>query len=299
VSNPPSADPDPEDVLAAFGWAGGHSFRRLAQGWDNLIWRFETPDGRAHTLRLYRDGVHRAAAAANETAALRFAAAQGLPAPALEAAGEFEGRPALILSWAEGKTLADLAKARPWRIGAIGRAMGRLQARVHATPLPPEGFPRTGREWIERAVPQPALREAVAAAARLDTFCHLDFHPLNVVGAGTRPTAILDWINAAVSDARIDLAYTKATLVVSPPMPGDPPLVLRAARRLLARAWERGYAEAAGSFPLDPLFEAFGVARMAVQVDQAVAEGRGWATPAGAAAVHEVLTRKLRAAGIG
>lgn len=288
---------DPESVLATVGW-GGRDFRRITSGWDNLTWRFATPDGRVHALRLARNGGEgRRHAAAAEAAAMEWGRAAGLPVPAIEARGEFEARPFFVVEWADGSDLATLVKQRPWNVTRVGRAMGRLHARLHAI-APPAGLRAWDATAIERAAEHEGLRAAVLARARFDTFCHLDFHPLNLLGRGARVTAILDWANAARSDRRIDLACTNATLLYAPLPPGEPRRAIQVARTLLAWGWRRGYRDEAGYFPLDTLSEAFGVARFVGEMERAVSEGRGWLTTAGLAPLQRLREAKLRAAGI-
>jgi aminoglycoside phosphotransferase (APT) family kinase protein len=296
----PNADPDPASVLAALGWDAATLPVRISGGWDTLLWKFDTADGASHALRLYRayaEPGHLAVVGRNEALAMRAAHAAGLPVPALEAEGAFEDRPAFVIEWAQGEPFANLAARQPFRVVALGRAMGRLQARLHAVP-PPAGLFQHDAARVEHAVDHAGLREAILAAARFDAFCHLDFHPLNVLGTGTEPTALIDWTNAAISDRRIDLAYTHATLTVATPPPGPPRLLVAAARRLLARGWRKGYMEAAGSFPLDPLFEAVGTWRYVTEAERAFSEGRGWLSTAEVARLRRARDQKLRAAGL-
>jgi aminoglycoside phosphotransferase (APT) family kinase protein len=294
-----SPDPDPAAVLSAIGWPGqAAACRRITAGWDTRTWRFESPDGAAHALRLYRSGGPGPDASAEaEATAMEAARDGGLPVPAVEHRGTFEGCPAFVIAWAPGKPLVDVVKARPWNVVAVGRAMGLLQARLHATP-PPPGFRRTERRQFDEVAANPALAEAAFSASRMETFCHLDFHPLNVLGEGRRVTALLDWPNAAVSDRRVDLAITHVALTALPLPPGPLNAVLQAARRLLARGWRSGYRSAAGSFPLEPLFEALAVARYLGDFEAAIAEGRGWAKPRDLVQLRALLADRLRAAGI-
>jgi hypothetical protein len=96
TSNAAASGIDPRDVLAAVGWTDCDGFAPVEGGWDNLIWRFESADGNAHAVRLYRltdNSDALAAGAAWEEKALRTALALGLPAPALEASGTYDGAP--------------------------------------------------------------------------------------------------------------------------------------------------------------------------------------------------------------
>jgi aminoglycoside phosphotransferase (APT) family kinase protein len=262
------------------------------------MWRIVTPDGGAHALRAYRTGPGRDAhgMARREVAALRAAAGAGLPVPAVEASGALAEVPFLVLSWMPGRTLLDSLMREPWRFWALGRAFGRLQARLHGVAPPPELRPATATIWT-RYIRDTALADAVARTAISDTFCHFDFHPLNLLAARGRISALLDFVNATVADRRADLGVTEALLLVAPAPPGGPPTpVMNVARRLLARAWRSGYRAEAGDFPLDALFAAWGAAYYLVGLDEAVRDGRGWATQADAAAIRQYIADRTRAA---
>ena len=44
---------DPLSVLRSLGFVVAGEIVRIRGGWDTLIWRFETPDGSRHALRLH------------------------------------------------------------------------------------------------------------------------------------------------------------------------------------------------------------------------------------------------------
>jgi hypothetical protein len=67
---------------------------------------------------------------------------------------------------------------------------------------------------------------------------------------------------------------------------------------MLARGWRAGYREATGSFPLDPLFEAFGAMRYIGEAERALREGRGWVTDSDIERLRRIGERKLRAAAL-
>jgi aminoglycoside phosphotransferase (APT) family kinase protein len=111
-------------------------------------------------------------------------------------------------------------RRRPWRAVALGRAMGRVHARIHAVTAPP----------------------ALGDGALL----HMDYHPLNVMTDGRRVTGVLDWANATAGDPRTDLARTTVLLRAAPVPPGMSPIVARLGRRLLQLGWRAGYADVHG-----------------------------------------------------
>lgn len=293
-------DVDPAAVLGELGFPPVGEVRRITSGWDTLTCRLATADGRTHALRLHRpqaDFEKNAEGAAQEALAMRHARAAGLPVPEVEFIGAWRDRPALITAWAPGRTLLDIAGSRPWRLPVVASDLGRAQARLHATP-PPAGLRSRDAAWVRDTVDYPALREALLRSGRFDSFCHLDFHPINVLADGTGITAILDWSGTAVTDRRADLAFTSTALrlVPLPPSPLRP--VFQVARRLFHHYWRKGYEREAGTFPLDPVFLALGAWQYARETELAVGEGRGWVTAAELATLQRQRDRALREAGL-
>jgi aminoglycoside phosphotransferase (APT) family kinase protein len=290
--------PDPAAFLAAAGWPAPVAVTRITGGWDTLMWRVVTPAGAAHALRIYRPGPGRdTAAAQREAAALRAAAEAGLPAPAVEMVGEHEGVSFMLQNWLPGRPLVERVERTPWRLWTLGEQFGRLHARLHAVPPPDAIRPRTPTSWTRR-IRDERLAEAVRDRAVSDTFCHFDFHPLNVLAERGRITALLDFVNATVADRRADLGVTQSQLLVAPLPPDARNPVMQLARRGFAAAWRRGYARRAGGFPLTPLFEAWGAAYYLVGLEDAVRDRRGWATPTDVATVKRYIAERSRAAGI-
>jgi len=292
---PAPPEPDPSHVLRALGFEASAPPVRFEGGWDTLLWRFPTGDGRWHALRLYRgsDEGNRAGAAGEERA-LRLAATAGLPVPEIEAAGDYEGRPAFVQSWMSGRTLIDVLSSRPWRVSRLGHEFGRLQARVHRVTL---GADVAGVDPLAPVGDTPIARAARAELSDA-AFCHFDFHPLNVLAAGNRLTALLDFTTAGMGDRRLDLGITKALLIAAPLPPSPIRPLIQLLRNQFARAWEQGYRAEAGDFPLTPLFEAAGAAIHLAYFEEAIRDGRGWATAADVDAMRRHMLERGRAAGI-
>lgn len=291
-------DPDPVDILRAAGWPAPASATPVTGGWDTQIWRVQMPDGALHALRVYRLGPWAEGASAREVAALRAAAEGNLPTPAVQAVGEFESRRYLILSWLDGLPLSKVLGSRPWELWRLGITFGRMQARLHAIP-PPAELSAPGRADWAGLVPDNPLAAAVRSSAGPAVFCHGDYHPVNVLAVPTRITGLIDFMNTMAADRRADLGITHTILVYAPLEPDPLQPVFQVARRLFARAWRRGYRSRAGSFPLDPLFEAWGAAYYLRGLEDAVRGGRGWATPEDAARLQRYIEGRKRDAGVG
>lgn len=256
---------DPAAILAALDVPDVTEIVPVSGGQDTAIWRV-VAGGTLYALRLFRAGEKRKCR--REVASMRVAAAGGLPVPTVHAEGEWEGRPALLLSWVAGRTVLDAFKAEPWRIAAFGVLCGRMQARIHALPAPagPEYPPD---RWLDWAGPLDApLRARLLAVARHPlALCHFDYHPLNLMTDGRAITGVLDWPNALPGDPRADLARTVALLRFPPNTRLK--LVERAALRLFLRAWWRGYSQAAGRIGAAELAPFFAWAGTVTLMDQA------------------------------
>jgi aminoglycoside phosphotransferase (APT) family kinase protein len=235
---------DPTDILETLGVAGPARAISVSGGADTLIWRVETTS-QVSALRLFRP--EQITVARREVAAMAAAMAAGLPVPRVYAEGIWRGRPVLHMSWMPGRPLRDELRAHPWRARALGVEFGRSQAAVHAMP-PPAALFAHSTPWIAWADPDDALRDCLHAAARgPDVLLHLDFHPMNVLVADGRVSAVLDWTNARAGDPRADLARTASILRFAPLDPGVPRPLGSLLRRLFVAGWRRGYREVAGS----------------------------------------------------
>jgi Ser/Thr protein kinase RdoA (MazF antagonist) len=248
----PHTDINPAAGLAALGIAAAGALQPVTGGWDTAIWRFTTPDDRAHALRVLRP--EQAIRAGHEQAALRSAAAGGLPVPRVEASGIWEGRPVVVLSWSPGVPLVSAMERRPWLVWTLGRRFGEMQARLHRLAPPDELRDDRPRQWLARTGPdaERLLPRLAERGLREDRLVHLDYHPLNVLALNGRISGIVDWLNAAASDPRLDLAYTEAVLATAPAPPGPLNPVIGLARRLFAAGWRRGYTSVSGAAWPDP-----------------------------------------------
>lgn len=288
------AEPSPGALLAMAGIEVAGPLHRLSGGFDNYLWRFRREGGEELVLRVYRDrGTPAARRAAHEEYAMRMARAAGIPVPGIQAEGLWDGAPYMVMDLVEGRNVADAAKHRPWRARALGRAMGRLQARLHAAPT--DGLVDLDHpSWTER-VGDPALVETLRAMrGDRNAFCHMDFHPLNVMVSGTRVTGVLDFVAAAAGDERMDLGQTWALLLHAPaPDAGLLNPLVGAIRRQLALGWRNGYREERGSFPLTRAHQAAGVAVHLHEMRSALEDGRGNVTAADIDRLENVLARLM------
>ena len=263
---------DPYAILAALGVRDAEAATPVAGGADTALWRVER-GGEAFALRVFRP--EQAATCRREAAAMAAVAGR-VPVPRVIGAGTWQDRPALLLSWCAGETLASALARQPWRLWVLGRRWGQALARMHMVAAPEE-VREHRTDWIAWAGPDgEALRPRLERAGlRADALLHLDYHPLNVLVVDGRVSAVLDWANARGGDPRADVARTVAILRVSPLPPGleRPP---RPIMRVLEAAFLYGYHQVAG--PLDDLapFHAWAGAFMVRDLGPRADTSSGW-----------------------
>jgi Ser/Thr protein kinase RdoA (MazF antagonist) len=232
---------DPSAIMRELGFGDPYSASVLAENRGKGVWRVEG-DGDRFALRVLRPGEHETALA--ERRVMEAARDAGAPAPRVVAAGTWETRPVLLLSWCDGRTLRDAGRRRPWAAFALGVACGRAQARLNAQPVPAD---LAATAWTTRFGDlDPELRSRLKAAEGSPAgLLHLDFHPDNVLVSGREVTGLVDWTNACGGDGRADLARTWS-LLTHRARGGARARATALVWRLAAAGWHRGYARVAG-----------------------------------------------------
>jgi aminoglycoside phosphotransferase (APT) family kinase protein len=161
----------------------------IASGRDSDV--FEYDDGLV--LRRYRDG----RPAEREAATIRALGELGYPVPAVHRSSG----PDIVMERVTGPTLAEAVQTGAVTLDSAARSLARLHNDLHALPWP--------------------------GASAGESLLHLDFHPLNVI-AGESGPVVIDWSNAELGPAGLDVAMTAlilAQVAVTPGMlPDDPEL---------------------------------------------------------------------------
>jgi aminoglycoside phosphotransferase (APT) family kinase protein len=242
---------DPVDVLEALGFSGQTSIASVSGGADAAIWRV-TRGEEDYALRVLRSD--QADQARRESVTMTAAKAAGIPVPRVIATGTWQDRPALLLKWSPGDALRQVLSEHPVafrRSRALGVEFGRAQAAIHAI-SPPAELSASERRWEDWAGQDVDLQACLAGLRpQPAAMLHLDYHPLNVLVANGKVTAILDWANSRAGDPRADIARTFSILRLIPRQPGLSGAFERVQRRAFERGWLRGYQEVAG--PIDNL----------------------------------------------
>ncbi|HET7035782.1 MAG TPA: phosphotransferase [Thermomicrobiaceae bacterium] len=290
-----SAPPDPLDVLAALGIHDARVATPITEGLgDTSLWRVQR-DSSSAVLRLFPPGWERVAE--REVLAQAAAARAGVPVPAVEARGAWQGRPALVLAWLPGQTLLQALDARPGQAGALGLRFGRMQARLH-TARPPERLRRLGDGWLAWGQPDATLRAALQAGSRQDNaLLHLDYHPMNVMVQPGRTCGVLDWSNATLGEPRADVARTLTILTLLPiPGWGDPGHA--GVRRHFVRGYLRGYQQTAGALGNLDLFLAWAGGAMLRDLEPKLGRAGFWLRPEDLDGVRRAVARWRERAGL-
>jgi len=143
----------------------------------------------------------------------------GVAAPAVGEIVQREGRYGLVFQRVAGSAMFEALSRQPWQGRRYARWMADLQAGMHAATTSADlpGQHQRLREKIVQARPlSPRLRaKALAALESLpagDRLCHGDFHPGNIMVAGSQFT-IIDWIDTTLGNPLADVARTSIILL--------------------------------------------------------------------------------------
>ena len=251
----------------------------LSGGFDTSIYaiRFQNAPAafsRPLILRVLAPRGDPAARVLRERATQNAVAAQGYPAPRVLATTTDAaplGAPFLVMERLPGTVLVDAQ-----RLG-MAAVLVQAQVRLHALKAEPllaaldQDTGSGGRAAVGFDAYVQALERRVAHA-KLDglaplmgwiqdhrpspgpaVICHGDFHPRNLLVAAGRVTGVLDWPNALVADAELDVAATLNILRFVPVDLAAPSRVVRVlarvARPILVARYLAGYRRRR---PLDP-----------------------------------------------
>lgn len=169
---------------------------------------FVLPDGRI--LKLFF--AHHAQLAPEEAEISVILARAGVDAPRVDETMEIDGRPGLIfVNLAEGQTLSDSVRSKPWRIVSSARELAAMHASVHecSSKELPSQRERLEREIqdsdaISKEIKQLTL-DFLATLPDGDIVCHNDIHMLNVIQSSSG-SMIIDWTLATRGNPLADVA---------------------------------------------------------------------------------------------
>jgi aminoglycoside phosphotransferase (APT) family kinase protein len=201
------------------------SLRRIYGGASSLIYNVETEKGpvilrqfdNEEWLREEPDLV------LHESASLHIASRCVLPTPLLLAADEMGGKcgmPSVLMTKVDGIVVLEPKDFHAWTDG-LAKTLSEIH-RIEATEFPWKYAPYMNRENIE--IPEWTRKPDVwkSALDRLhgaepkyrETFIHRDFHPANVLWKEGKVSGIVDWPNACMGPAGIDIGHCRVNLAL-------------------------------------------------------------------------------------
>jgi aminoglycoside phosphotransferase (APT) family kinase protein len=158
----------------------------------------------------------------HETAALTHAERAGLPAPRFiaQATRAECGHPALLMTHLPGQV--DL---RPRRRRAWIQRLADTLARIHQTGTDSFGWWYTSWSphgdvampaWFDDEALWLRVREVETVQPSLPspTFLHRDYHPANVIWLDGAVSGVVDWVNACIGPAGVDVAHCRINLAL-------------------------------------------------------------------------------------
>lgn len=179
-----------------------------ANGWESHVFRCDTTAGILAVRVLSGDADIRAR---REAEIMDSVGKLGYPVPTVHASTTVLDRPALVMDFVDGVTLQHSG----WANQRVAATCVELMHRLHALDAPSVGDPAGWfRDGTDRAVEQfsrfaPYIEALWARepSGLHHAYCHLDFHPGNVLWNGS--PWVIDWTSGRITDPRFDFAWTR------------------------------------------------------------------------------------------
>ena len=140
--------------------------------------------------------------------------ASGLPVPAVGDILSVNDRYGVVFQRANGSTMNDMLKSKPWRMHHYARQMAALHVKLHTSTIQAD-IPYQRQRLVDKihdaaVLPGPLRSKALAALETMpdgDRLCHGDFHPGNIL-LTPQQEMIIDWTDATRGNPLSDLART-------------------------------------------------------------------------------------------
>jgi tRNA A-37 threonylcarbamoyl transferase component Bud32 len=168
--------------------------------------------GEGSVLKLFHQGFSPAWIAL-ELKNSRNAHALGIPTPFAIGHAEWDQRSGIVFERVDGPTFYNLIQTDVQTRTQLGRLFFDVQQAIHRCELE-ELLPLQAvmAQQIQQAhwLPETLRREATQAlqgAPLVNTVCHLDFHPRNVIMGVSGPT-VIDWLSMSRGDPALDVVRT-------------------------------------------------------------------------------------------
>lgn len=182
------------------------NYKEIIAGEDSSVWKLENAEGDIFALRLLP--IERYRQFEREEEYMRVARQGGVPVPKVHFVKKIGDWSAMLMDWAEGRTVLEEILAHPETAYKLGTEFGKTQASIHKISL----ITNEIENWLSPQGKELDLFHQLREETQTQMLLHLDYHPLNVLTDGTSITAVIDWANACVDDPRFDTARTFAIL---------------------------------------------------------------------------------------
>ncbi|TFB22850.1 hypothetical protein E3U55_06325 [Filobacillus milosensis] len=162
-----------------------------------------------------------------EEKTILYAKQHGIPVSNVHKVVKAEDYSAMLMEWADGKTLLHQLQETPEHAKLLGEEFGHMQAKIN----------RVNYNQPSNLLLSNQKEKRMLDSIKLNNhfLIHLDFHPLNVLTDGLNITAVLDLVNAGAGDPRLDYARTQYLLK----MVGDQYLEEQSLKQFLD-GWRKG-----------------------------------------------------------
>ncbi len=144
--------------------------------------------------------------------------ASGVKSPAVGELIQVDGRNGLIYERVSGESLLNMLIRKPWLVAQYARTFAQLHAEMHTrvfeTDIPDLHGKleyRINHLDVLPAALKTSLVDALHSQPKADSVLHGDFHPANVLIAGSDAN-IIDWIDASRGSPPADVARTTIIL---------------------------------------------------------------------------------------
>ncbi|MDX1448504.1 MAG: aminoglycoside phosphotransferase family protein [Acidimicrobiia bacterium] len=203
--------PDPERVANALAGIGIEVLSApslAANGWESHVFRCESAGGTLAVRILTGTDSNRAQ---READIMRSVGAAGYPVPRVHAVTTVAARPTVVMDFVDGPTLEQSG----WAGQDVARLCVDLLERLHTIPVSSEVDPvgwllhgaRHAATRFPQFVPYIDALSARQPPSMRHAYCHLDFHPGNVLWDGS--PWVIDWTSGRITDPGFDYAWTR------------------------------------------------------------------------------------------
>jgi Ser/Thr protein kinase RdoA (MazF antagonist) len=174
------------------------------------------PDGKL-VLRLFKEERWESSAeslTAREAQILTAVAGSAIQTPALIGCLPDNG---VLMSWLSGRVVLPSAPAIEW-LDELARQLTLIHQTSVTLPYGYESWNDTDDEkpaWWQDVDSWQAARRLTAQAPEFDPILiHRDYHPVNVLWENDRISGVVDWINACMGPAGVDVAHCRSNLAL-------------------------------------------------------------------------------------